>query len=206
MSAAAYDGTWDLTPADRLLVEAKRWGNRLRFAVMLLFFRARGRFPRAADEVSEGAVAALARTLGVPAPGSRASLLPDASDRTLERQRAEIRALLGFREATVADAEELGAWLRDHAVAETRDHRPPRRADWRSAAARSASSHPPPTASGASSVARCAPTRTGSMPPSTPGCRPRCATGSTPCCGRPRPGPKPTARTSPPRRRVPGPC
>jgi hypothetical protein len=121
VSAAAYDGTWDLTPADRLLVEAKRWGNRLRFAVMLLFFRARGRFPRAADEVSEGAAAALARSLGVPTPGSGAALLPEAADRTLERQRAEIRALLGFREPTVADAEGLGAWLRDHAVTETRD-------------------------------------------------------------------------------------
>jgi TnpA family transposase len=29
--------------------------------------------------------------------------------------------LLGFREASVADAEALGAWLRDHAVAKTRD-------------------------------------------------------------------------------------
>jgi TnpA family transposase len=121
MSAAAHDGAWDLSPADRLLVEAKRWGNRLRFAVMLLFFRARGRFPRSADEVGDGAVAELARALGVPPSGAE-RLLPPAADRTLERQRAEIRALLGFREATVADAEALGAWLRDHAVADTRDH------------------------------------------------------------------------------------
>ena len=39
-----------------------------------------------------------------------------------DRPCSTTRALLGFREATVADAEELGAWLRDHAVAETRDH------------------------------------------------------------------------------------
>ncbi len=122
MSASVHDGIWDLTPADRLLIEAKRWGSRLRFAVMLLFFRARGRFPRAAAEVDEGAVAELARALGVPAPSGAASLLPGAPDRTLERQRAEIRALLGYREATVADAEEVGIWLRDHALAETRDH------------------------------------------------------------------------------------
>ena len=56
MSATTFDGAWDLSPADRLLVEAKRWGSRLRFAVMLLFYRARGRFPRAAAEVDEGAV------------------------------------------------------------------------------------------------------------------------------------------------------
>ena len=122
MGATTFDGTsWDLTPADRLLIEARRWGSRLRFAVMLLFFRARGRFPRAAAEVDEDAVAELARTLGVPAPPSGAPLLPEAADRTAERQRAEIRALLGFREATVADAEELGAWLRDTVVARTRD-------------------------------------------------------------------------------------
>ena len=83
MGATSFDGTsWDLTPADRLLIEARRWGSRLRFAVMLLFFRARGRFPRAAAEVDEDAVAELARTLGVPAPPSGAPLLPEAADRT----------------------------------------------------------------------------------------------------------------------------
>jgi len=66
-------------------------------------------------------VADLAHRLGVPAPGNRAALLSAPDDRTLKRQRAEIRALLGFREATVADAEDLGAWLRDHVAARTRD-------------------------------------------------------------------------------------
>ena len=120
MSAATLDAAWDLSPADRLLVEAKRWGSRLRFAVMLLFYRARGRFPRAAAEVDEDAVADLARTLGVPAPLFGA-LLPEAADRTAERQRAEIRTLLGFREATVADADDLGIWLRDTVAFRTRD-------------------------------------------------------------------------------------
>ena len=119
--SAAYDPAWGLTPADRLLVEAKRWGNRLRFAVMLVFFCARGRFPRTMAEMDEDAVAELSRTLGVPVSDSRAALLPDADNRTLKRQRAEIRALLGFREATVADADNLGAWLRDTAVGQTRD-------------------------------------------------------------------------------------
>ena len=121
MSATAYDGAWDLSPADRLAVEAKRWGSRLRFAVMLLFFRTRGRFPRATAEVDEEAVAQLARRLGVPAPGGQTALLPGSDDRTLKRQRAEIRALLGFREASIADAEALGVWLRCIVVARTRD-------------------------------------------------------------------------------------
>lgn len=121
MSASVHDEAWDLTLADRPLVEAKRWANRLRFAVMLLFFRERGRFPRAVAEVDEAAVAKLARSLGVSEPSIVEPLLPDAADRTAERQRAEIRALLGFREAGVADAEALVPWLRDHAVARTRD-------------------------------------------------------------------------------------
>jgi len=119
--SATYNPAWDLTSTDRPLVEAKRWANRLRFAVMLLFFRARGRFPRAAAEVDGAAVAELARTLGVPEPSVAEPLLPDAGDRTAERQRAEIRALLGFREAGVTDAEALGTWLRDNAIARTRD-------------------------------------------------------------------------------------
>ena len=115
-----FDNVWELTSADRILIEAKRWSSRLRFAVMLLFYRARGRFPRTA-EVDKSAVAGLARTLGVPPPENEAALLPGADYRTFKRQRAEIRALLGFREATVADAEDLGAWLRDHATIRTRD-------------------------------------------------------------------------------------
>ena len=89
MSATVLDSAWDLSPADRLVVEAKRWGSRLRFAVMLLFYRARGRFPRDAAEVDKEAVADLAHRLGMPAPGSRAALLPASDDRTLKRQRAE---------------------------------------------------------------------------------------------------------------------
>ncbi len=107
MSASVHDSAWDLTLADRPLVEAKRWANRLRFAVMPLFFRARGRFPRAPAELDRAAVARLAHSLGVPEPSIAAPLLADAADRTTERQRAEIRALLGFREAGIVDAEAL---------------------------------------------------------------------------------------------------
>jgi hypothetical protein len=87
---------------------------------MLLFFRDHGRFPRAAEEVGAAAIAVLASDLGVPVPSAPFTF--DSADRTLERQRAEIRALFDFREATVADAATLGAWLRDHAVAQSRDH------------------------------------------------------------------------------------
>jgi TnpA family transposase len=114
-------GDWRLTPSDHALVGAKSRANRLGFAVMLLFFRERGRFPRGPGEVDAGIIAELARGLDVPEPNPDALFPFGAAERTLERQRAEIRALFAFREATIADAEALGIWLRDHAVAGTRD-------------------------------------------------------------------------------------
>ena len=109
---------WTLTPADEPLIAAKSRANRLSFAVLLLFFRTHGRFPRAKEEIEPDTVAAVARQLSV-GPGSvKTSAAPD---RTSERHRAEIRTLLGFREATVADGEALAEWLRDHAVVDSRD-------------------------------------------------------------------------------------
>lgn len=54
--SVTHEGVRDFVPADRLLVEAKRWTNPLRFAAVLLFFRAPGRFPRAPAEVDGAAV------------------------------------------------------------------------------------------------------------------------------------------------------
>ena len=118
--ASPGDGGWHLTPADHALVAAKSRANRLRFAVMLLFFRDRGRFPRGADMLDPQAIARLASALNIPLSPEPFGL--DTGDRTLERQRAEIRILFDFREATVADAAALGTWLCDHAVAQSRDH------------------------------------------------------------------------------------
>ena len=42
------------------------------------------------------------------------------SGRTIKRHRAEIRAYLGFRECTVADAEDLAGWLADGYAQEER--------------------------------------------------------------------------------------
>jgi TnpA family transposase len=109
---------WTPTSADERLIAAKSRANRLSFAVLLLFFRAHGRFPRAPEEIEPSAVAEVARQLGIQ-PVSVEALLVSA--RTLERHRAEIRAVLGFREATVADGEALTEWLCDHAVADSRD-------------------------------------------------------------------------------------
>ncbi|MBL9169908.1 MAG: DUF4158 domain-containing protein [Verrucomicrobiales bacterium] len=108
---------WTLTLSDGPLIAAKSRANRLPFAVLLLFFRAHGRFPRAQNEIKHDTLADVARQLGI---GSAPAKFPDVSGRTAERHRAEIRTLLGFREVTVADGEVLTEWLRDHAIGENR--------------------------------------------------------------------------------------
>lgn len=109
---------WVLSPREREVTATKNAPNRLSFAVLLTFFRHAGRFPRTLAEIDGKAITSLAEQLGVDAtlhPGS------DEIDRTTKRHRAEIRAFFGFREATVADGDDLFCWLRDHAVRESRD-------------------------------------------------------------------------------------
>jgi Domain of unknown function (DUF4158)/Tn3 transposase DDE domain len=103
-----------LTPPDLALVMTKHHGNRLGFAVLLAFFRNQGRFPRTASEIDQLFVAEIAQQLAIAAPSGFA---PGLTGRTAERHRAEIRALAGFREASVADAALLEHWLRDQVAA-----------------------------------------------------------------------------------------
>lgn len=104
---------WILTPSDLVLILTKHRANRLSFGVLLAFFRNQGRFPRTASEVDDLLVEEIAQQLAIAIP---ADFTPSLSGRTAER-RAEIRALVGFREATVADAELLEGWLREQVAA-----------------------------------------------------------------------------------------
>ena len=111
----APDELWTLTPEDHALAMSKHRRTRLGFAVLLAFFRSRGRFPRFESAVEQRVIDALGEQLDAPAPAGDGELL---TARTAERFRAEIRAYFGFREATVADADALIVWLRDHAAPE----------------------------------------------------------------------------------------
>ena len=122
MGQPAYDSevsidAWTLTPEDHVRVAGKSRANRVAFAVLLLFFRANGRFPEG-GEIQPSVVALVAQQIGI-------DIGPIAEHawqgRTTKRHRSEIRILFGFRESTVADAEAMAAWLRDHAVAHSRD-------------------------------------------------------------------------------------
>jgi Domain of unknown function (DUF4158) len=75
--------TTALTPADESLIAAKSRANRVPFAVLLLFFRAHGRFPRGQDEIKPDTVADVARQLGI---GLAAAKSPEVSGRTVVKR------------------------------------------------------------------------------------------------------------------------
>ena len=91
---------WTLLPAEEVLVGSKRGPARLGFAVLLKFFQCEGRFPQRPQDVPLAAVAHLAAQVGIPVAHWSAY---DWDGRAIKYHRAEIRTLLGFREATLAD-------------------------------------------------------------------------------------------------------
>ena len=102
------DEHWTLRASDRALLGNKTGTTRLGFAVLLKMFQAAGRFPSRPEEVPVAAVEAIARQIGVPAAAWRSY---DWGSRAITYHRAQIRDALGFREATVDDAETLARWL-----------------------------------------------------------------------------------------------
>lgn len=110
-----HEGYWLLTPVDEALIAAKSHVNRLGFAILLLFFRDRGKFPKILSEINVNWVKELATRFNLEDVLDYATII---NGRTAERYRAEIRRRFGFREATVNDADMLIGWLRDHAVAD----------------------------------------------------------------------------------------
>ena len=112
--AGDVDDRWTLRAADRALLGNKSGATRLGFAVLLKLFQAEGRFPRRAEDVPVAAVEAVAGQVGVAATAWHAY---DWRGRTIEYHRAQIRTALGFREATLDDAEALGRWLDSQVLA-----------------------------------------------------------------------------------------
>jgi hypothetical protein len=100
--------SWALVGDDWRRVGHTSGATRLGFAVLLKFFELQARFPRAASDVPPGAMPYVAEQVGVPA--ARFADYWQAA-RTVERHRAEIRGVFGFREATHADEKTLTAWL-----------------------------------------------------------------------------------------------
>jgi hypothetical protein len=110
---------WVLQPEERTLVEGSRTDHtRLGFALLLKWFQQEGRFPRFRNDIPVHVVNFMAQQLGIPA---EAYLAYDWQGRSIKTHRAEIRALLGFREATVDDTPHLTAWLVAHSASQMRN-------------------------------------------------------------------------------------
>lgn len=99
---------WTLLKGERALVDSKRAGSRLGFALLLKSFVAHGRFPAGADDFSAEVVEFVAGQLKADPTELEGYAW---SGRSAERHRAEVRGFLGFRECSVADAERLTDWL-----------------------------------------------------------------------------------------------
>ena len=104
---------WTLLSGEKPLLANKTGATRLGFAVLLKFFQHEGRFPRQRQEVPDITVEYVACQIDV-APGEWARY--DWDGRTIKYHRAQIRAFLDFREATVEDGEALTAWLVEHVL------------------------------------------------------------------------------------------
>jgi hypothetical protein len=100
---------WSLSVEERFLLAHKAPRSQLGFAVLLKFFQLESRFPRDRREVPQTAVQDLAQQLDVSPAQFDAY---DWHGRTGKAQRSAIRAWLGFRRTTEADATHLLAWLR----------------------------------------------------------------------------------------------
>jgi hypothetical protein len=99
---------WTLLDDEQELIVGKRRPTRLGFALLLKFYTRAGRFPRGCGELPDEAVEFVARQVGV---NPTELDLYEWTGRTIEYHRAQIRAHLGFRECSVADAEKLTEWL-----------------------------------------------------------------------------------------------
>ena len=104
---------WTLLSGERDLLANKSGATRLGFAVLLKFFQYEARFPPSRQEVPLAVVAFVARQVGVSAACYAEY---DWNGRAIKYHRAQIRSFLGFREATVRDAEALAAWLSEHVL------------------------------------------------------------------------------------------
>jgi hypothetical protein len=106
-----------LDPEELKLVLTKYSGkNRLAFAIMLKFFQREKHYPANKSIIPESLVACLASQLSVQTKNFDAFNWNSGS---VKRFRQEIRIFLGYKIATVADAEKLITWLIKHALPAT---------------------------------------------------------------------------------------
>ena len=99
---------FSLTEAEKANLPTHPDQSRLGFAILLKFLQGYGKFPKNQSEVPDIITAYLAKQIGVnPKIYSEYSW----EGRAIERHRAQIRLLLGFRESSFEDRQKLSEWL-----------------------------------------------------------------------------------------------
>ena len=93
---------WSLTHAEFELLRNRTDRSRFGFAALLKFFQVEGRFPSSSQEVPTAALDYLADQLGLSRDGFAEY---DLSGRSGERDRAQIRSLVGFRRVVLQPQE-----------------------------------------------------------------------------------------------------
>ena len=120
---------WSLSSGEQQLSDQSTQQGRLGLAVMLKFFQLEGRFPHYHKEVPLPAVECLAEQLEVPVS---AWFDYPLKGRSGSRDREQLRAFLGFRQASNDDMEPVQRWLSQKVVPQDQDPRHLRSAvlDW----------------------------------------------------------------------------
>ncbi len=110
MNPEELDLQWALLPQEQKLLRNKTGATRLGFAVLLKFFQQESRFPEDPSEVPPDLIRHIALHVGVSEEIWRGYRW---ESRVVKYHGAEIREWIGFREATVPDAEALEVRLID---------------------------------------------------------------------------------------------
>jgi len=97
-----------LRPDERERLVGMSGAGRIGFGLALKYLLWKGRFPRTHADLPTGSVEFVARQVGAAA-GEFDHY--DWQGRQIQRHRAQIRELTGFREPTVTDAAKLTEWL-----------------------------------------------------------------------------------------------
>lgn len=110
---------WGLTSEERALaIDTKSEANSLGFALLLKWFQYEGRFPSRRIEVPQVVLTYLAQQLAIPSERFSAY---EWQGRSIQRHRAQVRHLLGFREATIQDRQPLADWLVANVLPQTNE-------------------------------------------------------------------------------------
>ncbi|WP_010476441.1 DUF4158 domain-containing protein [Acaryochloris sp. CCMEE 5410] len=110
---------WSIQPDEEHLLARRQGANLLGFVLLLKFFQYEGRFPEQKYEIPRMAITFVA---------SQLDLLPDLfqdynwQGRSIQNHRAQIRQFSGFRQATVADQNQLCTWLMHTVLGQEQDY------------------------------------------------------------------------------------